>query len=288
MSSVGSAVFARGSTTYFFASSFFSGKSRRDVTDLYAFVRVVDDCVDHVPPDRQLLAQITRAWVSVKKGLSVSAATAELPSGVGEIFTRFMTLSERVHFSDRWTAAFLLAMWLDLYKARYQTMDELKRYMYGSAEVIGLMMAQILGLGSAAWPTARLQGRSMQYVNFLRDIKEDLELGRQYIPKEITAAHGLTEWSAASLRRRPEVVSQLLRTELERYREWQRHAAVGYHYLPFRARVAVKTASDRYQWTAQQIAQSPLRVLEEKIKPSKWQVLGTGLLNTLWALKYGS
>ena len=56
-------------------------------------------------------------------------------------------------------------------------MEELIDYMYGSAEVVGLMMARIMGINREADFCARMLGRAMQYINFIRDIDEDGKLG---------------------------------------------------------------------------------------------------------------
>ncbi len=79
---------------------------------------------------------------------------------------------------------FFDSMQLDTTVRRYDSLDDIINYMHGSAEVVGLMMARMMGLPEEALPLAAMQGRAMQYANFVRDIGEDNHLGRCYFPEE--------------------------------------------------------------------------------------------------------
>ena len=87
-------------------------------------------------------------------------------------------LMNKYQFEPQWIEAFLDAMEADLHKKTYHTIDELLAYIYGSAEVVGLMMAQIMNLPESSWEAAKAQRKAMQLINFIRDIAEDNQLGR--------------------------------------------------------------------------------------------------------------
>ena len=89
------------------------------------------------------------------------------------IINSFFELLHRKSFQSSWVDAFFKSMEMDLIKKRYETIEETLSYIYGSAEVIGLMMAKILDLDPQSYPFARYLGRAMQYINFIRDIDED-------------------------------------------------------------------------------------------------------------------
>lgn len=72
-----------------------------------------------------------------------------------------------------------------------------------------------------------------------------------------------------------------MRFEIGRYYKYQEEAEKGYKYLPHRFKVAIKTASDMYNWTAKSIETNPMIVFEKKLKPKKRQVLVQGLYNLL-------
>ena len=150
--------------------------------------------------------------------------------------------------------------------------------MYGSAEVIGLFMSRIMGLSDRAMHAAQLLGRAMQYINFIRDIAEDNDLGRIYLPVAETSFGSLAE---EETRRRPEEFRRFIHAQLDRYLEWQAEAEMGYHLIPKRFRVPIKTAGDMYKWTGQTISADPFVVYDRKVKPNRARIVFTGLFNSL-------
>lgn len=260
-------IFSKASTTYFYATFFFPKHTRKDVYTLYAFVRVADDFVDNLPQDADGFMMFRRAYESALRK----------PCG-DDIIDNFVSLAKRKFFDLAWVESFLDAMEADLTKSEYNTLDETISYMHGSAEVIGLMMCAILGVTQEAYEAAKYQGRAMQYINFLRDVSEDLDLGRVYIPKTVLAKYELYPLTKKKARNN-QLFDEMMRDEINRYLEWQRKAEDGYKYLPKSFRVAVRTASDKYNWTAKKIQKNPQCIFSKKIKPSKLQVLLRGVYN---------
>lgn len=270
-------VFKAGSTTYFNSSLFFPPAMRAEVFALYGFVRVADNLVDAVPQDAAGFARFVARY---------RAARAGTPAG-DPIIDDFVALAQRLEFDPAWTDAFLASMEADLTKRFYRTEEDVLEYIYGSAEVIGLYMAKIMRLPEESHPAARMLGRAMQFINFIRDVAEDTGLGRRYLPLERSGKPllaGVVEdwlpdlgWSRAN----PDKWKVYAQGHLARYAAWQAEAEAGYHFMPRRARMAVRTAGDMYNWTARQIAADPFVVFERKVKPKKarivWQALWNGL-----------
>lgn len=256
-------IFRRGSTTYFTSTLFFPKAVREDVFVLYSFVRTADDFVDAVPQQAEEFFAFCDAY---------RKALAGTPSG-DVVIDRFVDLVHRIGIDPAWVEAFLFSMASDLSKSSYATMDELDRYLYGSSEVIGLMMARVMDLPGASFPAARALGKAMQFINFIRDIDEDLGLGRIYFPAEDLAAFGLSTLDPAEARAHPQAFARFVAFELDRYLAWQRQAEAGFSYMPARLRIAVQTASDMYRWTAAEIRRNPLVVYERKVKPSRGRIV---------------
>jgi len=243
-------IFKQGSRTYYNSSLFFPRPVWQDVTDLYAFVRVADNYVDAVPQDGEGFFSFCSAYrASWKTGSS---------SGSG-VIDRFIALQHRKRFDPEWTEAFLHSMELDLSKSVYDTLEETLEYIYGSAEVIGLFMNRIMEVSPVADDSAKLLGRAMQYINFIRDIDEDASFGRRYLPSPPLQTY--------------------IRAEIARYLTWQKEAEEGYRFLPYRYRVAIKSAADMYAWTAAVIMHDPFVVFRRKVKPAKGRILLQGLFN---------
>jgi phytoene synthase len=266
-------IFRRGSTTYFTSTLFFPKAVREDIFVLYSFVRTADNFVDAVPQQAEEFAAFCEAY---RKSL------AGEPAG-DVVIDRFVDLVHRIGIDPAWVEAFLFSMARDLTKSSYATMADLDVYLYGSSEVIGLMMARVMDLPEESYPAARALGKAMQFINFIRDIDEDLGLGRIYFPREDLAAFGLAGLDAAEARARPGAFSRFVGFEIDRYLAWQRQAEAGFSYIPSRLRIAVRTASDMYRWTAAEIRRNPLVVYERKVKPSRGRIVARGFASALAA-----
>ncbi|AFG37719.1 phytoene/squalene synthase family protein [Spirochaeta africana] len=253
-------IFRSGSKTYFTSSLFFPAAVRRDVFCLYSFVRVADNYVDAVPQQAEAFHRFCDRY---------RAAQAGTPAG-DQVIDPFVELSRRCHFDPAWTEAFLQSMAWDLSRSSYATIGELLEYIYGSAEVIGLYMAAILGLAPEARDAAMQQGRAMQLINFVRDVAEDNGFGRRYLPTQETTLSDLSETAARS---NPEEFCRYIRFQVDRYLEWQNLAEQGYAWLPRRYRIPVAAAADMYSWTARRIARDPFVVFRRKLKPSTARII---------------
>ena len=260
--------FKQGSRTYFNSSLFFPKAVRQDVFALYGFVRVADNFVDSVPQDPDGFYRFKEAYEKARQ---------DGPIG-DPIIDAFVELGKRKSFDPDWTEAFLHSMELDLSKKEYNRLEETLEYIYGSAEVIGLYMAKVLNLAPESLPHAERLGRSMQYINFIRDIDEDRSLGRRYLPLEGTPLKTLDR---EYVRGHPGEFDEFLRHHLDKYRIWQREAEEGFRYIPRRYLIPIKTASDMYNWTARSIEENPMVVFERKVKPSKTRIWRAILANTL-------
>lgn len=259
-------IFKKGSTTYYFSSIFFPPEIREKVTTLYAYVRTVDDFVDTQPADSQ-------AFFSYKDATLHGETT-------DEIIQNFLNLSKENNFQKKWISAFLNSMELDLNKKTYSNFEELEAYMYGSANVIGYMMASIMKLSSTAYEYAGLQGKAMQLINFIRDIKEDYQLGRVYIPQDDMQLFNVDTIIPHTSTQKSNFI-RLVQFEIERYFQIQNAAEKGYHYIPKRYLIPIKTAAKMYYWTAKKIYENPLVVLEQKLKPSKLRIMTNVIKNCI-------
>ncbi len=266
--SVQDRVFKKGSRTYFTSSLFFPENVRKQVATLYAFVRVADNFVDGTPPDRPGFDSFTARYRDALAG----ARTGD------PVVDDFVCLMRDRDFDPAWVDAFLAAMEADFVKAEYDRLEDTLGYIYGSAEVIGLFMARILDLPKASYPYARLLGRAMQYINFIRDVDEDLRLGRRYLPLEGTGLASLDRGLAEGDDRS---VARFVRHHLALYRGWQSEAEKGFCMIPRRYRIPIKTASDMYKWTARRIERNPAIVFDRQVKPRASRIVLRGLANAL-------
>lgn len=274
-------IFKRGSTTYYFSSLFFPRKIKDDVFKLYSFVRVADDYVDSIPADSQQFSQLRKLWETSVNDDSFQTDVRGSDDINLRVVRNMVFVYRKYSFEQKWVTAFLDSMQADLDRKEYRTLEDTIWYMYGSAEVIGLMMAKIMGLPEESYIYAQMQGRAMQYINFVRDIDEDNILGRQYFPISELQKFGLKDLQQKTVQANSESFEKFMRAQIRLYESWQTEANKGFTSIPKRLRIPLQTATDMYNWTATNIHKKPLNVFQSKIKPSKYRVLFTIVKNTL-------
>jgi 15-cis-phytoene synthase len=271
-------IFKKGSRTYFYSSLFFPKKVKQEVTILYAFVRVVDDFVDSIP---QKKSEFFDFYENFKKSWD-----GKLSGNV--VIDQFVKLAKEKEFSLNYIESFFRAMESDLEKRKYISIDETIDYMYGSAEVIGLMMAKIMKLKEESYYGAKMLGRSMQYINFVRDLNEDNGLGRQYLPIEEMNKFNLNNLSEKEAKINSLNFNNFIKQQLNYYVNWQKEAKTSFKYLPFRYYIPIVTASLMYNYTAKVIRKNPLVVYKKRVKPSIFKIILTAILiffQAIW-IKY--
>jgi len=251
-------IFKKGSKTYFYSTVFFPKVVKRDVFTLYSFLRKADDYVDAIPQDAESFYAFKDRYADAKKG----SITGDV------VIDSFRELAIRKNFDEGWINAFLDSMEMDIYKSTYKNMEELKNYLFGSSEVVGLFMAKIMDLEKESYDGARNLGRSMQYINFIRDISEDIDLGRVYFPQEDLEEFQLENLEENVTKSNPENFKAFIRKQLQTYQSWQTEAEKAFPYITYRCLIPIKTASDMYNWTATQIEKDPFIVYKKKVKPS--------------------
>lgn len=264
-------IFQQGSRTYFYSSLFFPTYLRKDVFTLYGFVRKADNYVDSIPQKIQEFYDFKNKYYKALDGQK----TNDL------VIDSFVDLIHEKNFDIKWVEAFLESMEMDIIKTRYETLDETMKYIYGSAEVIGLMMAKLMDLPNKSLKHARYLGRAMQYINFIRDISEDILLGRIYFPLEELEKHNLENLDYETVINQKDNFSNFIDAQIQRYCNWQNYAEKGYVYIPKRYLIPVKTASEMYNWTAKQINEYPFTIYSHKVKPMIIKILTTTFLNVI-------
>ncbi|MEN8745782.1 MAG: phytoene/squalene synthase family protein [Polaribacter sp.] len=168
------------STSFSLAVNMLSPKIRADIYNIYGFVRFADEIVDtfHEYNKVDLMAHFEKDYYTAKaEGISLNP-----------ILNSFQKTVTRYNIPDEMVQAFLKSMKADLHKTEYTTKEEYDAYIYGSADVVGLMCLKVFVNGDHKMyedlkDAAMRLGSAFQKVNFLRDLKDDYEvLNRSYFP----------------------------------------------------------------------------------------------------------
>lgn len=203
--------------TFYFASYFLNESQRKGSYAIYAFCRTADSMTDepHTSP-AFALDQLQNLVLSPEENLHLypwAPAWYDTVKNFGIPKELFLELIEGVK--------------MDLYKDRYETFDELYLYCYRVASVVGLMMVPILGYRSAeALYYAEKLGVAMQLTNILRDVGEDLDRGRIYLPSQELKAFGY-DAEALQARLRNASFYEYMRFQVRRARSYYEEGRKG-------------------------------------------------------------
>jgi phytoene synthase len=234
----------RHGTTYYWSTKVLPKVKQHHVHALYAFARYADDIVDEIPSQggHDVPTEV-RAAALADFG---ERFFADLDAGRSDdaVLKAVVHTVRAFDIDPEGFRRFLRSMTMDLTVESYASWDDLLVYMDGSAAVIGELMLPILEPVDydAALPHARDLGNAFQLTNFLRDIDEDLDRGRQYVPLEDSERFGvdLTKRQVT-----PSFVG-LMQFEIERCRALYSSAEIGIAMLPDRSAKCVQAAHTLY------------------------------------------
>jgi 15-cis-phytoene synthase len=176
-----SEIIRRHSATFYYGSLLFRGEARKGAWAVYAACRVGDDAVDESVNPR---ADLEVWWQGIERAYAQQPAT-DWEQGLAWALQRFDIPKQA--FADM-RDGFLT----DLGSVRLVSVQELYTYCYQVAGTVGLMIAPVGGAGEAGREAAIKLGQAMQLTNCLRDVGEDLALGRVYLPAELMQKHGVS------------------------------------------------------------------------------------------------
>jgi phytoene synthase len=253
----------RHGTTYYWSTLVLPKAKRPHVFALYGFCRYADDIVDDLGPVP--VAERAAALASFGERFFADLARGESDDPV---LKAVVNTVRELRIDPECFRRFLRSMTMDLTVERYETWDDLLDYMDGSAAVIGEMMLPVLEpTASAAIAHARDLGNAFQLTNFLRDINEDLDRGRVYIPQEDVRRFGV---DLAARRCTPEFV-QLMQFEIARCRELYASADIGLSMLPKQSARSIGAARVLYGRILDKIEARQYDVFSGRASVSTWE-----------------
>jgi phytoene synthase len=250
----------QNSRTFHLTSSLLPPDKRRAARALYAFCRVADDIVDEGGSDT--LGKLDE-WR--RRTLGTEAHPGD-PVPFAWAHTR-----EQYRIPRRYAEQLLDGVALDLTKIRYADFTELAHYCYGVASTVGLMTMHITGFASeAAIPYAVKLGVALQLTNILRDVGEDWQRGRLYLPQNELAAYGLSEADIAA-GRLDKRWRGFMRYQIRRARRLYREALPGIALLHPHGRLAIAASADLYQAIIMDIEDHGYDVFNRRAHLTGWE-----------------
>ena len=250
--------------TYFLATLLLPKAKRPFVHALYGFARYADEIVDDLASE---LSTEEKAEALSNWGNGV---LADLKRGTSDdhVGRALIDTVKRFDIPHEHFEAFLHSMTMDLTVQEYETYEDLLEYVYGSAAVIGLEMVPILGpLHKDAYEAAKKLGIAFQLANFIRDVDEDLDRGRVYLPIKELAQFGVTREMLEERVLTPEIV-EALKFQIARVRQLQAEAAPGIAMLEASSRPCIEAASTLYCGIVDEVEKIGYDIFNQRAKTS--------------------
>ena len=242
------------STSFSSAVKMLSPSIRQDIYNIYGFVRFADEIVDSFHEyDKEFLFDRFQKDLNFALDEKIS---------LNPILNSFQHTVNKYNIPKKLITAFMKSMRMDLFKSEYKTADEYNEYIYGSADVVGLMCLQVFVKGDTEKynelkDSAMRLGSAFQKVNFLRDLKADFEqLNRTYFPN--------TDLSQLDEKSKQEIIEEI-ENDFEA-------AYIGIKNLPIEARFGVYTAYKYYKKLLIKLKNTPSKEIKNtRIRVSDYQ-----------------
>ncbi len=282
--------------TYYLATLLLPPAKRPYVHALYGFARYADDIVDDLDPALSATERADRfgAWADTfLTDLGRGASADPLCRAVLDTIERWQLPHQ--HFVD-----FLHSMRMDLVVTEYQSYPELAEYMWGSAAVIGLQMLPILGRAEGLSSGNELRrhatdlGFAFQLTNFLRDVAEDLDRGRIYLPQESLQRFGVDRTELLRARvtgNTTEPIRNLIAFEVQRARRLYAAARPGIDLVARSSQGCLRSAWTLYGAILDEIEEAGYNVLRSRVSVGTGQrarVAGPALVHAWWTRRSSS
>ena len=257
--------------TYYLATLLLPPEKRPFVHALYGFARYADEIVD------DLASTLTDDEKANSLNQWGEGVISDIKSGNSDdvIGRALVDTVKRFDIPIQYFQAFLHSMAMDLTITEYQEYEDLQEYVYGSAAVIGLQMVSVLGIEKGVSidevnGAAEKLGVAFQLANFIRDVGEDLDRGRVYLPIAELQAHGVTREMLERKVLTPQIKSAL-KEQIERVRKLQQESMVGINMLAKQSRACIQAASELYCGIVDEVEKIDYQIFSKRAKTSNWR-----------------
>jgi len=256
--------------TYFLATLLLPRHKRPFVHALYGFARFADEIVD----DLQSTLSVEEKTDVLKNWGETVLSDLRTGNSKDHIGRALVDTVNRFQIPNQYFEAFLHSMAMDLSVTKYADFDALYEYVYGSAAVIGLEMVPILGVlpnqELAANSAAEKLGIAFQLANFIRDVGEDIDRGRIYLPQDELLAHGVTPEMLEAKRLTPQI-RELLKFQIARVRQLEQEAKIGIGMLDPVSRPCIQAASELYCGIVDEVEKIDFQIFTQRAHTSTWR-----------------
>lgn len=261
--------------SFYFAAKFLPEKKRRAVYPIYAFCRHVDDEIDETGERHQTEAiKAVENWRSKLNEIyagKFNNGQRTTDDGQKKVFLAWRDILKTYKIPLNLPLELVQGVLMDTTVKRYETFEELYVYCYRVASTVGLMSSEILGYADKiALEYAEAMGVGMQLTNILRDVKEDAEKGRIYLPQEDLRKFGVSEEQILA-NEFDENFAAMMKFQVERARSFYATGEKGIALLERDSRFTVLLAARIYAKILDEIEKQNYNVFIRRARTSRRQ-----------------
>lgn len=256
----------REAKNFYYAFLTLPAAKRRAIYAAYAFCRHCDDSVDEGTSTHAKLTALSELQTSLNNAYSGRASSS--------VYVALADVARNYEIPQEYFQEVILGVEIDLVKDRFQNFEELREYCYRVASVVGLICLQIFGYADDdAKEYAVDLGLAMQLTNIIRDVREDFDMGRVYLPQDEMARFGYSEEDLKNSVRN-QAFLDLMNFQSKRAREYFDRGFKLLPYLSRRSRACPAVLGALYSKVLDRIESSEYDVLESRISLSKAEKIG--------------
>jgi phytoene synthase len=248
---------AKSGSSFYYSFMFLPTQQRQAITALYAFCREVDDAVDEIA-DPEVAAKTLAWWRQEIEQTFNGKATH--PVGLA-----LQTALQNFELHQEYFLEIIDGMEMDLQQHQYPAFKHLALYCHRVASVVGLLAAEIFGYENRkTLKYAEKLGLAFQLTNIIRDVREDAERGRIYLPQEDLERFGVSNEDILALKQTPQL-TELLKFEAERAHQFYQEAKTA---LPAEDRYQQRTGlimSAIYEKTLEELEHDDFQVMRQRV-----------------------
>ncbi|MGC2237298.1 MAG: phytoene/squalene synthase family protein [Pyrinomonadaceae bacterium] len=265
--------------SFYFAARFLPFHKQKAVYPIYAFCRKIDDEIDETAEENQAKAiQTVENWKADLNAIYENRTNNGRRTTNDEqnpVLLAWQDLLKTYKIPQNLPLELMQGVLMDTHIKRYETFEELYVYCYRVASTVGLMSSEILGYSDAkALGFAESMGIGMQLTNILRDVKEDAQMGRIYLPQEDLRAFDVSEKQIFAGEMN-ENFAELIKFQIERARNYYREGEKGIALLEKDSRFTVLLASRIYGKILDEIEKQNYDVFKRRAHTTRTQKLSS-------------
>lgn len=256
----------KSNKTYYWNSKILPKKYRADMLALYNFVRASYNLATEEP---KKLHKLASGFSKAMDDPAFDQIALGWDGSEERALKHIVRLTHKYKFEQAEVEAFFASMKQDADHTGYANYEELLKYMRGTAEAVGYMIAKILHLPEDVQPVVMSQAQAIQWAKFICNIHEDFKQERTYFPRNELRAYHLKDVSLETAQKQSYDMKRFINFELKRYDRWQAEANKGLETLPTNLQEAFKAAAWIYKKTTDRIRKNPMIVYDKTVRPHK-------------------